>query len=349
MTHQEYIDISINVAKQLNAHLENFCTKNPAFKNQLKDYSKKKIHLNGVQFYAGLNASNTDIKFDDVLDIPVAIECIMLMGYKTNRILDHKQEVWESEEKVKETVLDEVMYLTMIFKLLENSKKTLGEKHNPVRDLILMMISDINEGFWYEKYFLNSNISPLSDILQDYNLKYQKRNLLFNHVYEYASLIGYYIGSNDQKVFEKYENFIEDKDKFAHAGQIVNDLSDYSSVFDENVKSYQDAFSDIRNGIITLPTFLLIGEKDIQDALKNPELTKNIEWKKRVMALVTRDAIVEKVRKITKHSYISNVNFWKKIMNVDSELLFFTYSMLEKNKYFNEFIKVENKYKRNKE
>lgn len=343
MTQQEYIDISTNVAKQLNAYLEKFCAKNPAFKNQFKDYSKKRIHLNGIQFYAGLKASNNDAVFNDVLNIPIAIECIMLMAYKTNIILDHKQEVWESEEKVKETVLNDVMYLPMISKLLDGSRKNLGEKYNLVRDLIFMMISDINEGFWYEKYFLNSNISPLSDILQDYNLKYQKRNLLFNHVYDYALLIGYYIGSNDKTIFKKYTNFVEDNDKFSHTGQIINDLSDYSSVFDENVKSYQDAFSDIRNGIITYPTFLLIKEQDILDALKNPQLTKDIGWRKRVMALVERDNIVEIVKKLTKHSHHSNTEFWKKIIKVDNELIFWTYSLLKKNKYFKEFMQVKSK------
>jgi len=346
MIHKEYIKISKDIARQLNEYLEKFCNNKPAFKRLSIDYSKKRVHLNGIQFYAGLNAANSNVSFEDVLDIPIAIECIMLMAYKTNRILDHKQEVWESEEKIKETVLDERIYFTLILRLLENSKKNLGEKFNLVRDLILKMISDINEGFWFEKYFLNYNFSSLSDILKDWDLKYQKRNTLFNSVYDYSTLLGYYVGSADQAIFEKYEGYLEDENKISHSGQIVNDLSDYSSIFDENVKSYQDAFSDIRNGIITLPTYLLINEQDILNALKNPTLTKNIAWRKRVIELLVKNNILEKAKGLTDKSYSKNITFWKEIIGINNELLFFTYLFLSKNKYYLEFIKMKEQNKK---
>lgn len=264
------------------------------------------------------------------------------MAYKTNRILDHKQEVWDSEEKIKQTVLDEIMFLTLILKLLENSRKKLGWKYNQVRDIFLNMIANINEGFRYEKYFLNSRFSSLENIKKIWDLKYQKRNILFNSIYDYAPLIWYYISSNDKTIFSKYENNVKDEEKFSHAGQIINDLSDFSSVFDENVKSYQDAFSDIRNGIITLPTFLLIKEQNILNALDEPKLTKDIKWRREVMQLITKKNILGKIKKLTKQSHMANINFWKNIMKIDNELLFSTYLLLLKNKYFNEF-KKQNK------
>lgn len=339
MKYQNYINIWEDIAKQLNEYLEDFCSKNIEFKDLLNDYSKKRMHLNGIQFYAGLNATKSNIKFEKILEIPIAIECIMLMAYKTNRILDHKQEVWNSDEKIKQTVLDEIMFLTLILKLLENTRKKLGWKYNNVKDIFLNMITNINEGFWYEKYFLNSNFSSLENITKNWDLKYQKRNILFNSIYDYAPLIWYYIGSNDKTIFSKYKNNVKDEDKFSHVGQIINDLSDFSSVFDENVKSYQDAFSDIRNGIITLPTFLLVKNQKILDALNDPKLTKDINWRKEIMQLITENNILEKVRKLSKQSYMANINFWKNIINVDDELLFSTYLLLLKNKYFNEFKK----------
>lgn len=342
MRYQSYVNISEIIAQQLNEYLESFCNKNPVFKDLLNDYSKKRIHLNGIQFYAGLNATKGNIKFEEILDIPIAIECIMLMAYKTNRILDHKQEVWDSEEKIKQTMLDEIMFLTLILKLLENSRKKLGWKYNQVRDIFLDMIANINEGFRYEKYFLNSKFSSLENITKNWSLKYQKRNILFNSIYDYAPLIWYYISSNDKTIFSKYKNNVKDEDKFSHAGQIINDLSDFSSIFDENVKSYQDAFSDIRNGVITLPTFLLIKEQSILNALDDAKLTKNIDWRKEVMQLITKNNILGKIKKLTKQSYIANIDFWKNIMKIDNELLFSTYLLLLKNKYFNEF-KKQNK------
>lgn len=341
MEHKEYIAISEDVAEKLNNHLEKFCNKNPAFELISKEYSKKRVHLNAIQFYAGFKASGSKEDFANFFNIPIAIECIMLMAYKTNRILDHKQEVWSSEQKIKETVLGERIYLSLILELLEDSKNNLEEKYNLVRDIILDLISKINQGFWFEQNHLNVNFSPIQEILKNWSSKYKKRNILFNGVYDYASLIGFYLGSEDKSVFDKFENYFKDKDKISHSGQIVNDLSDYSSVYDENVKSYQDAFSDIRNGIITQPTFEIIKEKIILDALKNPQLTKEVDWRKKVMDILVKKNVVEKIKEKTEKSYAQNINFWKKIMKVNSELLFYTYLFLSKNKYYYEFLKYK--------
>jgi hypothetical protein len=229
------------------------------------------------------------------------------------------------------------MFLRLILTLLENSKKTLKWKYNTIRDIFLSMIANINKWFRYEKHYLNLRYSSLENIITNWSLKYKTRNILFNSIYDYAPLIWYYIKSNDKTIFIKYKNNVKDGDRFSHTGQIINDLSDFSSVFDENVKSYQDAFSDIRNGVITLPTFLLMWEQHILDGLNDPSLTKNIDWRKEVKQLITKNSILEKIKKWTKESYIANINFWKNIMNIDNALLFSTYLLLLKNKYFNEF------------
>lgn len=338
MDHKEYIAISKDVAEKLNMYLETFCKKNPAFNLIVNEYTQKRIHLNGIQFYAGFKAANPKEDFAKFFNIPIAIECIMLAAYKTNRILDHKQEVWSSEQKIKETVLGEKIYLSLIFALLEDSKENLGEKYNIVKDLILDLISKIYQGFLLEQNDLNVNFSPLNEILKNWSSKYKKRNILFNGVYDYSSLIGFYIGSGDNSIFEKFENYFKNKDKMSHSAQVVNDVSDYSSVYDENVKSYQDAFSDIRNGIITQPTFELIKDKVILEALKNPPLTKDVEWRKKVIDILIKKNVVAKIKKETEKSYAQNINFWKKIMKVDSELLFSTYSILSRNKYYHEFL-----------
>lgn len=339
MEHKEYIVISEEVAKKLNHHLEKFCIKNPIFKEISNEYSRKRIHLNAIQFYAGFQASSPKEDFKKFYNIPIAIECIMLMAYKTNRILDHKQEVWSSEDKIKETILDERIYLSLILELLKDSKKDLKEKYPIIKDLVLDLISKINQGFLFEQKFLNVKFSPLKKVLKDWESKYKKRNILFNGVYDYASLIGFYLGTGDETIFEKFENYLEDKDKISHSGQIVNDLSDFSSIYDENVKSYQDAFSDIRNGIITQPTFEIIKKKEIINALENPALTKDVTWRKRIMNIIKKEQLVEKIKKQTKRSYTQNINFWRDIMKVDSELLFYTYLFLSKNKYYYEFLR----------
>lgn len=346
MNHKEYIINSKQIAKKLNNHLEQFCNENPIFKSISAEYTKKRIHLNGTQFYAGFKSANTTTNFDFFLNIPIVIECIMLMAYKTNKIIDHKQEVWNSKQKIKETVLSEGVYLSLILELLEDSKNNLGKKYNLVRDIILDLISKINQGFWFEQTCLNINFSPLEIILKNWAEKYKKRNMLFDKIYDYAPLLGYYIASGDKTIFTKYENYFENKkeSRLSHSGQIINDLSDYTSIYDENVKSYQDAFSDIRNGIITQPTFEIIKEKLILDALKNPQLTKDLNWRKKIIKILVKNKVVEKIKKITTKSYTENINFWEKIININShnKLLPFTYSFLLKNKYYLYYLELEN-------
>ncbi|MBU0648640.1 hypothetical protein KJ969_00820, partial [Patescibacteria group bacterium] len=74
---------------------------------------------------------------------------------------------------------------------------------------------------------------------------------------------------------------------------------------------------------------------------KNPQLTKDVNWRKKVMNILIKKNVVEKIKEKTEKSYAQNIDFWKKIMKVDSELLFYTYLFLSKNKYYYEFLKYK--------
>lgn len=265
------------------------------------------------------------------------MEFIMLMAYKTNRILDHKQEVWSSEEKIKQTVLDEKMCLSLIFELLHEVKKDLWEKYSIILNVFTELLSKINQGFRYEQNYLNINLSSKELVLSNRKYNYQTRNTLLNSVYDYTTLVWYYLWSGNETIFEKYEIFFVDRNKYSHLWQLINDLSDYSSVFDNNVKSYQDAFSDIRNGIITQPTYELMDSDLINDALDNLTIIDDPSRRKNVISLLVKKWVKEKIREVTKEWYNQHINFWQEVMKVDSDFLFHTYSLLLNNKYFHGF------------
>jgi len=343
MEHKEYISISKEISKNINIHFQKFCKKYPEFKPIEEEYTKKRIHLNAVQFYAGFQSSKTKKNINKYFNVAIAIECIMLMAYKTNRILDEKQEIWKSKEKIKETILTEKVYLSLILKLLEESKKELGNKFIKIQDLILKLISNMYLGFLFETENLNINKTPINTILRNWKSKYLKRNILFDGVYDYAPLIGFYIGSN-KDIFENFEKNVSEKYRYGHLGQVINDLSDFSSVFDENVKSYQDGFSDLRNGIITRPTFELLNNKHIQLALKNPEITKKHIWRQKAIQDLIKNKIIEKIKKETKKGYEINISFWRNNVEIKNEFLEKSYGILLKNKYYEEFLKHKSSF-----
>ncbi|MBU1921847.1 hypothetical protein KKD84_01325, partial [Patescibacteria group bacterium] len=66
-----------------------------------------------------------------------------------------------------------------------------------------------------------------------------------------------------------------------------------------------------------------------------------VNWRKKVMNILIKKNVVEKIKEKTEKSYAQNIDFWKKIMKVDSELLFYTYLFLSKNKYYYEFLKYK--------
>lgn len=339
MNKNEYFKKSREIANKLNFYLNNFCKDKPHFKKVSMEYTKKEIHLNGSQFFAGFYSTNSNKKIEPYLDIAIIIELIMIRAYKTNRIIDHKQEIWESSEKIKETVLDENILLSLILQLLKNSKsKIKNKKIKIIEKIIFQLIENLSYGFQIEKEKLNIKNASIKDIITNWDINYKKRNHLFDSLYDYAPLIGYYLATGNKNIFKDYKKNFLNKNRYSHVGQIINDLSDFISIYDKNIKSYQDSFSDLRNGIITFPIYKLIKKRIIKSALKNPKITKNIDWKKSIIKIIKNSNLIREIKQISKRCYIDNINFWKN-HKINNEFLFSTYSLLLNNKYFK---KLEN-------
>lgn len=340
MNSEEYKKIAVDVSSKLNDYFGNFCNEFPQYSSIKNEYIKKPIHLNGMQFYAGFMSGQSK-SWENYLEIPVAIEMIMLWAYKTNRILDEKQDICTDKEKIKSTVLEHDLMLSCIYTLLNVFSKKEPQNSERIRLLIEEMMSKLSYGFWIEKDRLNVNFSSLEKILSNWEQEYINRNINFNLVYDYAPLIGYALSSNDFGIIEKYINFIPLNLRFSNIGQIINDLGDFGEDIDTNVKSYQDIFSDVRNGIITFPVYKLINEKSILEALKKPKITTNKTWQKKIRELISKNNINEDIIKIASDSYERHKEFFENQITNSSTLLLKSFGMLINTKYFNQKIVFE--------
>jgi hypothetical protein len=186
MEYKDYRKIETEVSETLNNFFADFCNEHIEFLPICDVYTKKKIHLNGVQFYAGFVCGNKDENWNSYLFVPVMIELIMLWAYKTNRIVDHKQEVWTSEDRVKETVLEHDLLLACILSLLEINKATLEKNYSFLSGIVHMMLSDMVKSFWIERASLNVKFLELNKIVKGWKESYLQRNIKFNVLYDFA-------------------------------------------------------------------------------------------------------------------------------------------------------------------
>lgn len=327
----EYWNKSREISKELNIFFEKFCNDNIEF-NFIKDlYLTKSVHLNGVQFYGGFVAGSKNKDWKKYLVVPIIIELIMIWAYKTNQIIDDKKSVWKNKESVKDTLLKHDLLLSLIFKLLNISKKILKNKFDHFDYLVKEMIYSMTKGFFIEKYELNINFLDINKILKNWDKKYAERNINFNLVYDYSPLIGFWLATDDNDIFKKYDQYFKMNKRFSEIGQTVNDMGDWVQTFDGNVRVYQDQFADIRNGIITWPVYKSIKNKDILLALKNPNITLKKDWQKKILLL--KPSLSLEVKKISKKCFNDLDDFWNKYKKTDDAFIIKTYLLLKHNKY----------------
>ena len=347
MNTQEYTKIAKEIGVKLNQFFNEFCSKYPEYQSIKNDYLKKEVHLNGIQFYAGF-MSGKNKNWEDYIEIPIAIELVMIWAYKTNRILDKKQDVWSKEENLQNTTLEHDLILACNFSLLNSySAKNLGHNEK-IKDIIGHLLSCLAYGFWKERSIM-VKFTPLENILTDRESRHLDRNINFNLVYDYAPLVGCAISNNDFSIIEKYEKEIEPNDRFSHVGQIINDLGDFGNDVDKHVKVYQDLFSDIRNSIVTYPVYSLIKEKVVLKALEKPKVTFSKSWQQKMRKLIAVSSLNEDVLRLSENAYYAHKNFYEKHVPGAGPLLLRIYGIFINNKYFDqEIVKANSKILRNR-
>jgi len=308
----------------------------PEYASIVHDYTKKEIHLNGLQFFAGyLSGERED--WEKHIQVPMALEMTMIWAYKTNRILDKKQEVWNDEENIKQTVLDHDLMHSLIIELLDEYESEMGKRRaEPIVKLIHELMSKLALGFWVERAHVCARFSELEEILSQWDEMYLRRNVLFNTVYDVAPLIGYAVAVKDFSILQTYQAVIPERLRFSNVAQIINDLGDFGEDVDILVKSYQDKFADIRNGIVTFPVRRLINEKLIQKAFKKPRITLTKRWQKSVRLIVFHGELEKEILQLADESFQAHKQFFQLHITSQHPLLLRCYGLLMNNKFLDQ-------------
>lgn len=329
-----YFEEARKIGKELNDFLFDLYKDDDFFLKIIHVYTNKEIHLNACQFFGGFVAGRGDTQeeYKKYHIVPILLELTMLWAYHTNQIIDEKKEIWKDKESVKNCVVDHDMISILIFDLLEKSKPILKENYLKLDFIVKYLMTYLLKGFDIEKYKLNIFENDLPSILKDWKQNYKKRNQYFNFVYDYSSLVGFWLASGDYAIFDRYQKHIGGGDTFGSFGQIINDMGDFSISPDAKVKVYQDKFADLKNGIITYPVHALKEDSDILDALKDRGLTFDIEWQKRVSKKAI--SLLPEIKKEGKNLFKSISAFWKEnSLNQNTQFLMNTYLILKMSKY----------------
>lgn len=337
MNSKTYHQNAKEISKKLNNYFSDFCKDFPQYAAIKEDYIKKPIHLNGVQFHAGF-VSGPFENWEDYMEVAIAIEIVMLWAYKTKYILDKKQETWDKEENVANTVLEHDLMVSCIHDLMDAYTKKELRYADKVRTLINEMLAKLSYGFWIEKTKLNIHNLSEAEVLFEWENKYIERNNSLNLVYDYAPLVGFALSSGNFEIINDYLKAIPADQRFSHASQIISDLGNFGEELDKNAKSNQDVFSDIRNGIVTFPIFKLIENADIKEALANPEITKGKTWPGKIRKIILESDINKEAIGIAAKSYNAHKNFFESYLSDPSQMLLKIFGMLINNKYFNQKI-----------
>ncbi len=337
MNSKTYHQTIKETSKKLNSYFSDFCQQYPQYTFLKNDYTKKSVHLNGIQFQAGFISGPND-NWEQYIEVAIIIELVMIWAYKTKWILDKKQDVWESENSLMTTVLQHDLVLSCINDLFnEYLKKDL--KHiDKIRSLVDELMGKLSYGFWLEREKLNVNFSSLEDVIMNWQEIYTERNTSLNLVYDYTPLIGFALSCENFDIIDSYIFEIPASLRFSNASQMISDLGDFGQNIDQNSKSDEDIFSDLKNGVITFPIHLLIEEKLVQKALGNLKEIKNVAWQKKMLELIAEKEINKRAIKIAAESFDAHKNFFQSHLEKPSPMLMRVFGMLINNKYFDQKI-----------
>ena len=336
MNSKTYHQTVKETSKKLNTYFGEFCANHPQYAFIKHDYTKKTVHLNGVQFHAGF-ISGPNTNWEDYIEIAIIIELVMIWAYKTKWILDGRQDVWENEGTIMNTVLEHDLVLSCINDLFNEYLKKNLQNVDKIRTLVDELMGKLSYGFWIEREKLNVKYSSLENILANWEQVYIERNTSLNLVYDYTPLIGFSLSSENFEIISQYLEAIPSELRFSHASQMISDLGDFGQNIDKNIK-LQEEFSDIKNGIITFPVYRLIDEKLIQKALSSSKEIKSSSWQKKVLELIKQQEINKQAIKIAAQSFDAHRNFFESYMKKPNPMLMRVFGMLINNKYFDQDI-----------
>ena len=337
MSDERYNKLKNEASQLLGEQLQKFCIDNPEFNQGAESYLGKKTSLNRVQFYTGFQAGKSTGKLlEQYWKVPVLMENVMLKAYCANKILDGKKGMFansiQTGNSVRETVGSSLTKEWYIDSLLNKLSLDLldelpSDELRFVQRAYFTIGERISQGLRTERETLSVKTNSLDDVLVNFNENNVSRCVDYDLVYDYSTLVGYGLASGNYDIINQYEGEIPKENRFSYHIQAFNDLGDFCRG--------DDQFSDIKNGIVTRPGYLLRDSSTYREALYDPRFLMFGRVQERLLNELKEKSVAQKMREESRESREKIIQFWQK-RDVNDELLFDTYSMMKNNKYFNE-------------
>lgn len=234
------------------------------------------------------------------LKIIAAGEFYNMASYYQNWHLDAKKEVKDEEER-------KLCHISSHF-FRELAEQTIMEAsfNNQVKLSLLKEISESNKavqiGQSLESNSLNHETSIMMDEPRLYEMYLKRCRLITGRFYGCSFAMAPIISEKDDRTIESFRSI---GSKLGVAMQIINDVGDFC--LNENIsktpdKDYQDQFSDLEKGTLTLPIYEL---SKILQVRKYVRWRLNEKEKRKVLHIMVKNRCFDSSRGLT--NYLANI------------------------------------------
>ena len=197
----------------------------------------------------------------DIAPACAAIELFNISTYQSNIAFDGKKGIYSSYQKSNQFI-SSMISLELAIKTLHKLKTNFPDKTtSTIIERLLETNNDIYIGQFYDLNELTVKSLNLSMSEREYLSLYLKRcKKLGGSLTSLCLEIGFFLGEGDILLIDPLKRIGM---ILGTAGQIVNDISDFLPLENEEyeeykIKGYESQFSDFRKGKITYPLFHLL-------------------------------------------------------------------------------------------
>lgn len=334
---------SVDYLKETNKELYNFIVSIPAFKKRVEKKDKLRPFLLRLAYELAGGRNWKKIAY-----ACAAVELLNISTYIDNAVFDNKNNIDEREKN------NYVISARIIRNIAENVIKKVTKKDS---ETLISLLSEIDHDIYVAQF------EDLNQIKKGRKFESMK-NFLSSYLHRCEFLTGRFmenIAKSGAILAKATEKQLNDLGKIGRnigiIDQIVNDIGDLVPAEENTIdyeKVYQDQFSDIKNGKLTLPIYYVLqfgsneDKKIINKALGNKKAS-NEDLNNVAKVLIANDAI-KYSKGVAREYSLETRKLLSNFEKSESRDLFKIMSRLHQtNKYIAAFRSFSKKIKENQE
>lgn len=274
--------------------------------------------------------------FQDVKGIAAAFEALNISSYQANAAFDNKMGMLDKEKKDCQFISSMLSREIARRLVASNSSSVPNETLAKIQECLSISNLNIYKAQYYdlellsEAHYNQYAVSP-DAFERDYHLRCFYGSGVFSGQTAKAGALA--AGASE----EQQEALREFGELYGTALHRINDFADFVPGPERCDKLYQDNYSDIRNGRLTLPVYYL--RKDYKayydEIISILHLTGGNEVSDRITEIIAITSIPELVIKTAEAAYLSAKQALDLFESTESKQLLFTMlSVLKSNKFF---------------